>query len=137
MIGWRFLSHRADIRMEVRAKNLPDLFRFSLQGMAEIIKPGKVDKKMLTEIHRLNIEAADLTALLIDFLSEVLTVSHLQQAVFCQVDFIRLEPTRLAAKIYGAKVDGFDEDIKAVTYHQAEVKQDKQGIYHTVIVFDI
>ncbi len=137
MAGWRFLSHRADIRMEVRAKNLPDLFRFSLRGMAEIIKPGELDKKRLTAVYKLSIKSPDLTSLLIDFLSEVLTISHLQQIVFYQVDFIKLEPTRLVAKIYGAKVDRFEEDIKAVTYHQAEVKQDKQGVYHTIIVFDI
>ncbi len=137
MIGWKFLSHRADIRMEARAKSLPDLFRFSLQGMAEIIKPGELGKRRFTATHKLSIESPDLTSLLIDFLSEILTVSHLRQAVFYQVDFTELKSTKLRAKIYGVKVNGFDEDIKAVTYHQAEVKQDKQGVYHTVIVFDI
>jgi len=29
------------------------------------------------------------------------------------------------------------EDIKAVTYHEAEVKKKKDGIWETMLIFDI
>jgi SHS2 domain-containing protein len=41
------------------------------------------------------------------------------------------------ATIKGNRVSYFDEDIKAVTYHEAAVKQNNEGQLETVIIFDI
>ena len=37
----------------------------------------------------------------------------------------------------GRKVKRFKEDIKGVTYHELEIKQQKDGTWETTILFDI
>jgi len=48
-----------------------------------------------------------------------------------------LTETEIEVKVFGRKVEEFEEDIKAVTYHEAEVKKNEKGEYETMLVFDI
>jgi len=43
----------------------------------------------------------------------------------------------LDARLFGAHVRKFDEDIKAVTYHEANITHSPTGEFETMIVFDI
>jgi len=72
----------------------------------------------------------------VDFLSAVLTQSDIEHAVFSEVKIKRMTDTEIEAEIFGAKVDKFDEDIKAVTYHSAEVKQ-KNEKWEAMVLFDV
>jgi len=135
---FKLIPHTADIRLKVEAKTLEALFADALAGMSEVIKPGSCNKiKDLPIIENISIESVDETTLLIDFLSEVLTLSDEKEAVFCKIKLIEFFDNSLKAEIYGAKVDEFAEDIKAVTYHEADVQKNSKGSYETIIVFDI
>lgn len=129
--------HMADVRLKVEGDTLEELFQAALEGMGELIKKGVFQKKDTPEVQRISILSPDVTSLLIDFLSEVLTLSHIQHVVFGKMEFLELTETRLKASIWGRKVRAFDEDIKAVTYHEANVAKNKRGFYETMIVFDI
>lgn len=72
-----------------------------------------------------------------DFLSEVLYQSQINHAVFPEVKFLKFSDIELEAEIFGSEVDIFDEDIKAVTYHELEIKKSPSGGFETIIVFDI
>jgi SHS2 domain-containing protein len=87
--------------------------------------------------HALQLQSVDTTVLLVDFLSEVLTLSHEEKAVFCALEVQQLNETAIAAQIAGRPADGFAEDIKAVTYHEAEVRQNDAGKWETMLIFDI
>lgn len=131
-------SHTADVRLQVSADTLPELFVASLEGMNEILKEGFCREQTEHPLaHDIDISSYDTTSLLIDFLSEVLTLSHIDGAVFCDVEAINLKGNSLSAKIRGASVERFDKDVKAVSYHEAEVRRDSKGSYQTNIVFDI
>jgi len=138
---YNIVPHTGDLRLKVESDSLSGLFQVALTGMAEILKK---DYKMMLNKHpfvrEISISAQDETALLIDFLSEVLTRSYIDKAVFFKSDFLVLEQTRLMAYITGVKLneeDKFDEDIKAVTYHEADIRRSDKGQYETMIVFDI
>lgn len=136
--GFEILEHTADLRIKVWGKTKEELFKNALRGMTHVQKPESRIKNHKSRIVKtIAIESADLTALLIDFLSEALTQSQINRAVFYNVKFLKFSDTSLEAKIEGIEVDEFDEDIKAVTYHEAEVKQNPEGVYETKIVFDI
>ena len=132
-----FLEHTGDIRMKVEADSLDELFRVALAGMNHVIagdhQPGGQEARSLA----LDIESLDETALLVDFLSEVLAETHTEYAVYGELTILSLGEGRLRAHLNGQTVGGFEEDIKAVTYHEAQVIKDKEGCYHCVIVFDI
>lgn len=130
-------AHTSDIRLAVRADSLEELFRGALEGMAGIMQPGLPEKQSHPLTEALSLAADDTTSLLIDFLSEVLTRMHIRRAIYSAVSFTELTQQTLSAVIAGAPVDGFDKDIKAVTYHEADVKQRATGEWGTTIVFDI
>ncbi len=83
-----------------------------------------------------SVDAADSTLLLVDFLNAALTASHIHRYAFTEVDFQSFEATRLAATLIGQRVRGFAEDVKSVTYHEAQVVGDAQG-WRVTLVLDI
>jgi len=131
------LPHTADIRLKVRADTFQQLFRTALEGMNSIIKRGFQPPQSLMNFRDvINVESSDRSSLLIDFLSAVLTLSHAHKALYHDCKFDELSETRLKAEVIGDAIDGFDEDIKAVTYTEAEIKE-IDGEYEVIIVFDV
>jgi SHS2 domain-containing protein len=60
-----------------------------------------------------------------------------EKVVFCKIQFLNFSSTTLEAKISGAKIVEFKEDVKAVTYHEAKIEKNSNGFYETNLVFDI
>lgn len=146
-MSYRFLEHTADLRMAAEGKDLQDLFSEALRGMMHILKPaggeGKEANPALERLtikggvkRTLKIEAGDRTSLLIDFLNETLLLAQTHKEIYAGVKFKEFGEHRLEAELTGHKIDSFAEDIKAVTYHEAEVKNEN-GIWKTNIIFDI
>ena len=137
MKTFKISPHTADVRLELSASNLEKLFCVAIEGMAEIIKPGCCSSPKTQITQELAVQSMDTTTLLIDFMSDVLAQTHINKAIFCKAIFHELTEKSLRATIFGQPVESFDEDIKAVTYHEAEVVKNAQGNYETMIVFDI
>jgi len=131
-------EHTADLRLFVEGDTLEELFTAALEveGMADILTKQKPDETPSIK-RKITLQSSDTTALLIDFLSDALYFSHTEGTVFRSVTFQNLTKTSFTAHIHGHKTNGFDEDIKAVTYHEAEVKKNSIGNYETSIIFDI
>lgn len=138
MREYKTLQHTADIRLLVKGDTAEELFLAALAGMDEIINKEEAQKKDdLVIVKEINIASSDMTGLLVDFLSEVLAITHTEKAIFPRAEFLKLTDNVLEARIYGRKTDKFDEDIKAVTYHEAAVRRNDKGIFETILVFDI
>jgi len=136
MKHYELIAHTADVRLKLEASTLEELFEAALLGMAELIKPEACPKTCHLK-NEINLSCVDPIALLVDFLSEVLTLTQTDKVIYCKIEFKKLTETELNATIFGITVDSFDEDVKAVTYHEADVKKNEKGNYTTVIVFDI
>lgn len=136
MKRFEILYHTGDALIKVVAPSIELLFSAALDGMNHIILSGKMKKnKQLTRV--VEIYAPDKVSLLIDFLSEVLTLSQIESAIFCKFEILKLSDTHLKASLIGFKVSEFDQEIKAVTHHRANIIKNNQGNYETQIVFDI
>lgn len=135
---YKVIPHTADIRLKVEGDTLKNLFAASLEGMNEIINRGFCVTKIKYDLEKkISITSSNVTLLLIDFLSKILTLTDIDNAIFCKIRFIKLKDSGLDAIIFGKKTDRFDQDIKAVTYHQAQIKKNKDGNYETIVVFDV
>lgn len=135
-MSYSFLPHTADVRMHVSGKSLEEIFRDGLLGMVSVMKPTVPEKK--EEVRReVTVEAEDPTALLVDFLNEVLVWMHTKREAYTAVCFKKLTERSLEAEITGYRAEAFNEDIKAVTYHEADVKKVGEGKWSTNIIFDI
>jgi SHS2 domain-containing protein len=85
---------------------------------------------------RMRLQAGDTTALLIDFLSEALALTYIQKTIFCYVYFERLSGREVAANLYGAWFGAVENEIKAVTWHEARVQR-VEGKWQTPVLFDL
>lgn len=133
---YKMLEHTADVRMLVQGDSLEELFSDAVFGMMEILKP-KTDGQKQPIQRTIALEAADTTALLIDFLNEVLLSAHINKEMYDEVIFKTLSKRSLEVNLRGFDTRSFGEDIKAVTYHEADVRETKNGKWETMIVFDI
>ncbi len=133
---YRILEHTADVRMRVEARTLAELFAEALGGMMEVLKPER-RKDAAETTRRIQLDAPSATPLLVDFLSEALWLAHTHREAFVGVAFEAISETRVEAVLRGVPAESFGEDIKAVTYHEAEIRQNAAGNLETVLVFDI
>lgn len=137
---YEILKHTADVRLRVEGETLERLFSDALEGMMEIIKKSQVPipNDQSPKVKRaVSVQAGDKTALLVDFLNEVLSLSQINKEVYPAVTFDELSETSLKGGLEGVEVGEFDEDIKAVTYHEAEIKKNPAGNWETILIFDI
>ena len=131
---FEIIDHIADVRLRVRAPSIEALFVDAMRGMFAVMRahPGDttIERSVVVE------DAADTTSLLIDFLNEVLHRAQVAQEMFTDAQFTRLDATSCEAMLRGSAAATFEEDVKAVTYHEAEVRKVRDE-WTTMIVFDI
>lgn len=131
---FELMQHTADIRMRVTASSREELFADALRGLMAVVEPEDVTAKPLSA--NVELTAPDVTVLLIDFLNEALTLAHVRRAVYSDISFETLTDTSMVGTLRGFPAAGFREDVKAVTYHEAEVVA-QNGQWSTMVVFDI
>ncbi len=135
---YKFIEHTADIRMQVWGADLKDLFKNAMLGVMEFMV-GK-NPKLNGKVKRLiNVSSIDKTSLLVDFLNEVLSTAQIYKEIYIDVNFnvFGEENNLLEAELIGGEVDNFKKDIKAITYHEANIAKNKNGDFETIIIFDI
>jgi len=121
--------------MRVRARTLAELFREAAEGMFEFLN-AKI-KMQNAKLRKISISSQDETSLLIDFLNELLAFAQIHKEAYDVFKFTTFTPTSLQAEVEGMQLEEFSEDIKAVTYHEAEVRQNEKGEWETIVIFDI
>jgi SHS2 domain-containing protein len=132
---WSIDHHTADVRLTITADRLSELFADAVRALTAVMEPeGPASRGDI--VFGVVLEAADSTALLVDFLNEALTASHIHRVAFTGVNYQSFEPTKLAATLVGQKVRGFGEDVKSVTYHGARVMFGEGG-WAVTLVLDI
>ena len=127
--GFTILDHPADLGVEARGRDLPEAFRQAAAGLMSII----VDPLTVTsrETRLIVLDAGDVHQLLIRWLSELLYLYDGQR--FISSDFVmdHLTTTTLRAHVAGEHFaperHRMRLDVKAVTYHQLEVREEADG----------
>ncbi|MBU6388455.1 archease [Patescibacteria group bacterium] len=133
-MSYRFKAHTADVRMQVSGTTLRAVFKDALAGMTALAKPHGRGAPVVRAVA---VSAPDSTALLVDFLNEVLLLMLTRREAYTSVAFEQLGNHELTARLTGRKAEGFGNDIKAVTYHEARIECGASGIWSTTIIFDI
>lgn len=136
-MAWELLDHTADVGLHVWADDLDGLFaeaaRAIVAAMGSASGPATVHE-------RVELEAPDVEALLVDWLSEILFLFEARSLVPEEVDIrVSGEPWRLEASISGPDAEGFEQSgpqVKAVTYHGLEVRRGPPR-YDAVVYLDV
>jgi len=140
------LPHTADIKIRVYGSTLEELFANAVVGMFQVIRPlvdgctvinDRVVCESLPIKRAVAVRSFDQISLMVDFLSEALYLSDVNNEAYLAAEVHELSNTFVSATLHGIKVRGFEVvEIKAVTYHDLEIKE-IDGTWQADIVFDI
>ena len=143
-MSWKYnyLDHTADIAVDIEASTVEELFIGAAFALQETICENNANNSTVEK--EIKLSDALMEILLVSFLSELNYLFQSENWMFSSIHTIKIQNVdqawNLNAKIGGYKFDRtmmkLKSEIKAVTYHQMEVKQ-VNGLFFTRIVFDI
>ena len=134
-MNYEILQHTGDAKIKVFGETKEALFVAALRGMNAILKAkGKREK---AKVRKIVLQSADINMLLVDFLSEVNYLRQVNMEVYESIKIDQFSDTKLEGELSGYAVEELGEDIKAVTFHELDIKKNKEGVWETVIIFDI
>lgn len=126
MKPYEILGHMADLGIRAFGKTKEELFLNMLKGMFEAARPisQRVKKSESQKVAKeIKIKSTDEESLLVDFLSEALAQSDINNEAYFEAKFDKLTDKELEGKIFGWPVESFAVEIKAATYHGLEIKK--------------
>jgi SHS2 domain-containing protein len=131
--GYREIEHTADWELAVWAPDLRGLLEQAARGMYTL--SGACLEQSQLERRELDLQAEDAESLLVMFLGELLHFIEQDNLAFDEFQ-IELDGYALHAQLNGALIRKIDKEIKAVTYHNLQVRRIEQGL-QVNIVFDV
>jgi SHS2 domain-containing protein len=134
--SYEILEHTADIGLQIRAASLEALFAAATWGMVEIVGAGAPHGSgTFVEV---NLDAADVGGLLVDWLNEVLFLIDSRAGYVADVLVDRASESWVAGRLGIIDGAGAPEgtELKAATYHRLSVARDGDGWAATVF-FDV
>ena len=131
-------DHTADVGLAGRADSLGELFEALAEGLGGVI----CSREQVQALQRRAVSAhsEDVEALGVDFLCEVLRVIQVEHFVVASVAVGRISDNSVTAELLGEPYDpGRHElktEVKAITYHQLEIRRDV-GTWRGRVIIDI
>ena len=131
-------DHTADVGLAAEADTRAELFEALAEGLAEVICPRR--RVAAAGRRELRVEAEDVEALAVDFLSEVLAVIQDERFLVAAVAVSEAGDTAVTARLAGEPYDpGRHElaaEVKAVTYHQLKIAR-RRGRWTGRVILDL
>ncbi len=135
---YKILPHTADLRLKVYGKNLPELFENAALGLARVLyKDAERKIKLSRGAEKISVEADGTETLLVAFLNQILALSNINKKVYPKVKILYFSPQKIEAQISGVPTEGFDEDVKAISYHGLKIEKKRDKFFEMVVVLDI
>lgn len=132
---FKILPHTADTRLLIFGNSYAEIFRNALLGMKAIVQPEESEEE--SDWQKIKIESMDSTALLVDFLSEVLYLMQTKHEIYDELKIFELTQRSLEGALKGKKFKNIKEEIKAVTYHEAYVQCKEENKWEAMVIFDL
>ncbi len=135
---FEFTDHTADIGVTAYGADLKQLFANTARGLFSLITV--LDAIAVKEKHKIQVNAPDREALLVNWLNELIYLCEVKGLLFNRFDIILLTDTRLKAVGYGEKINltkhELKTQVKAATYHMLKIGQNKEG-WKAQVIFDV
>ena len=127
MENYKFLEHTADVKFQSFGKTIEEAFTNAAYALAETItKKTKIKEKTTWKI---DASGKDLPSLLYNFLEEFLFLLDAENFILSKITKINIKEEELEAEVTGDLASNYKltNDVKAITYNEMFVKQEKQG----------
>lgn len=138
MKKYEILEHRADLKIRVFGRTKEELFENAMIGMFEGARYEPEIRNSKFEIREeIKVKSIDLASLLVDFLSEILYLVETKGEIYQKVEFKKFSEKEIKGELFGQKLKKMGVQIKAVTYHDLDIHQKKDGSWEATILFDV
>ena len=136
--NYELIEHTADIGIRVRARDLKELFKNAALAMFDIIAERSNTENIRAEKINLKQAADNLEELFINWLNELLSLSATGELIFSGFQIHKLDENHLDSTLIGTDIKGYkvNTEIKAATYHQLKIEEDKTG-WMVEVIFDV
>lgn len=136
------LDHTADVGFEIRAESLEDLLETAADAAFSVILVDRPEEVEAEEEVRIPSDGANQPdELLVAWLQELLYLFETESLVPMRFTFHERGPDALRARVGFGRFDPerhrTGSEIKAVTYHGLEVKQDEKGRWTARVIVDL
>ena len=128
------IAHTADWSIRVWADDWAGLLTESARGMYALANAVASPSPRVKR--ELSLDAVDAESLLVAFLEELLYLSESEGLIFDQFEFMNISETQIHAMMEGKALRSQDKEIKAVTFHNLEIRRSERGL-EVEIVFDV
>jgi len=144
MKTYEVINHTADLGIKVYGKNLKILFLNAAWAIFEIMveetKKESILKKQERKRFLVNKQGNNLEEVFVAWLSELLYLFSTEGLIMEKADLENVNQTGIQAEVSGRIFNPdfcrIKTEIKAVTYHELEVKQLDKG-YQAQVIFDV
>ena len=130
---YELLDHTGDIGIRVWAPSLEGIYAESARALFEIMVEGPPVAPAGTETF--GVQAEEPAEGLRDFLSELLYRFAVERKIYGSFE-PGSDGVRAEWELFAADRHGIRTELKAVTYHQLEAKQEKDG-WSAQVIFDV
>jgi len=125
---FRFLPHTADIKIEAWGSDLEEAFINAGKAFTDtIVDLSKVGKNIK---RRITVEGEDLEELLYNFIEKLILTLDIDNLIFSdyKISIDKKDGFKMDVEAYGDIIDldkhGFKVYVKAITYHEMEIKKE-------------
>ncbi len=138
--NYQLLDHTADFKLKVKSNSLKNLFINSALALFDIIaeiKPNNSKNRVIKQI-KIKKSSQDVETLLVEWLNELLYYFATRELVFVDFKIVYFDETKIEAVCFAQKNSDFiiKTEVKAVTYHELEIKKNKSG-YQAQFILDV
>lgn len=133
MEQFRYIPHTADAQFQAFGKIFEEALKNAGRAVINLITDITKIKPRLT--HKFKVEANSREDMVVDFLQELLFLIEVKGFLMYDAK-LKLDGATLQAEVFGDLVKNYETHghIKAITYHNLLVKEDKNGVMIQAVV---
>jgi SHS2 domain-containing protein len=135
---YRLFDHTADLGVEIYGKTVQELFANAAFAVFDIVTDLRIVRS--TEERQVAVTGEGWEDLLVNYLREILYLFNGEGLLLKEYSISKLDPYHLEGIVSGEHFDPerhrINTEIKAVTYHQASVKETPE-MWVGRVIFDV
>jgi SHS2 domain-containing protein len=129
----RFDDHTAEVELTIQADTLPELFSEAVRALAALLL-GAPPRPAETAPLPVTVQAPDLSALLVDWLNELIYRTETEATVFTEAVVLNVGEQEISAELRGLNAPELATEVKAATLHEAYVRPTASGfVGHAIL----
>ncbi|MCD6569970.1 MAG: archease [Deltaproteobacteria bacterium] len=133
-MGYQYIDHTADLGIKVTSPDIKGLFEEAALAVVKIMGGAAKHKKISLSV---TVDGLDRVDTLVRWLQEIIYLIAVKDIRIADLEITYIDDTRLEALVKGIySHSGLSTEIKAVTYHNLEIKKRHDNLYEVAIIFD-